>query len=801
MKTSNKNPHHSSSLAVAPAKSAESQIPHSCLRACLRNSSRSRSDLFLKHALKDIGGRIEPVREAESVRDQSGWARLPKSVSDAERSLGFNTRILNRRDARSDCVNNHHIIHPLTIMNAFARNLRLKRTLYCLTALLELASASALAQPIITSQPADKTAVWGDKISFVLGASAPELPSFSWHFNGATLSGRTSSSLVLTNVTFADAGQYFAVVTDLSGSATSRVATLTVPAPVLLNAKVGANIRLGEDPAALPATRRGQTEPHVARSWTDPNLLLATCMDGTIAGGSVDIGYNVSTNGGLTWSSREWLGIPPIDPARPMGAADPVAAIDSSGGLYITSLAAADGMYISKSVDGGQSLLPAQRLFLPIQGIDGMDKEWIAINTFADSPTANRIVVAFTREGNGNKVHCLYSDDGGATWSKPEPIPSAKDSSFVLLNFLPDGSLAALYLRYLNEYLGDANFSQLEFTLSKDGGVSFGPPVVIQDFKGIAYRETLAFNWSVPSMTADRQAGVLYATYPVIIGPATNRVPRVLFTKSIDKGATWTTPIPVNDTPGRRSVSYPTIAVSPDGQHVTVSFYDRRNQTATSADYLYDLYLAESFDAGDTWEPNLRLTEVSSDLHKAPFVDSWRWVGDYQGLVPALNFDVPGVAAWVDTRNGNLDPYAVRIVRTKGTTFEAWRRLRFSTNDLANSTVSGADADPDGDGISNLAEYALGLEPNQSNSGSLKIVATVAGGVSVRYNRLAVLGDIQFSWQTSKDLVHWTLATPAHESVSTGHDPSMQQVEVSFVVAENARFFRLVVDLRQDPLD
>jgi hypothetical protein len=691
-------------------------------------------------------------------------------------------------------MNNYPITHHVGITNAFRRNLGSGRALYCLTALLGLVSASALAQPIITLQPTDKTAVWGDKISFVVGVSAPEPPSLSWHFNGATLSGRTNKSLVLTNVTFADSGQYFAVATGLGGSATSRVATLTVPAPVVLNAKVGANLRLGEDPAALPANRRGQTEPHIARSWTDPNLLLATCMDGTIAGGSVDIGYNVSTNGGLSWSSRAWLGIPPIDPARPMGAADPVAAIDSSGGLYITSLAAADGMYISKSVDGGRSLLPAQRLFLPILGIDGMDKEWIAINTFADSPTANRIVVAFTREGNGNKVHCLYSDDGGATWSKPEPIPSAKDSSFALLNFLPDGSLAALYFRYLNGYLGDANFSQLEFVLSKDGGVSFGPPVVVQNLKGIAYRETLAFNWSIPSMTADRQAGVLYVTYPVIIGPATDRVPRVLFTKSIDKGATWSTPIPVNDTPGRRSVSYPTIAVSPDGQHVTISFYDRRNQTPSSGDYLYDLYLAESFDGGDTWEPNLRLTDVSSDLHKAPLTDSWRWVGDYQGIVPALNFEVPGVAAWVDTRNGNLDPYVVRIARTKGTTFDAWRRLRFSTNDLAAPAVSGPSADPDGDGIPNLAEYALGLEPNHSNPASLKIVSSAGGGVSVRYDRLAVLGDIQFSWKTSTDLRDWTLATPQRESVSTSRDPSMQQVEATFTATEKSGFFRLVVN-------
>ena len=90
-----------------------------------------------------------------------------------------------------------------------------------------------------------------------------------------------------------------------------------------------------------------------------------------------------------------------------------------------------------------------------------------------------------------------------------------------------------------------------------------------------------------------------------------------------------------------------------------------------------DLYLAESFDGGDTWEPNLRLSEFSSDIRKAPqpFGFDQYFLGDYQGIVPALNFETPAVAAWIDTRAGNSDPYVVRIKRTKGTTFETWRKL------------------------------------------------------------------------------------------------------------------------------
>src|SRR6266478_6487016 len=44
---------------------------------------------------------------------------------------------------------------------------------------------------------------------------------------------------------------------------------------VALDPRVGANIRLGDDPSALPSNMRAQAEPHVARSLIDPDFLVA----------------------------------------------------------------------------------------------------------------------------------------------------------------------------------------------------------------------------------------------------------------------------------------------------------------------------------------------------------------------------------------------------------------------------------------------------------------------------------------------------------------------------------------------
>jgi hypothetical protein len=76
--------------------------------------------------------------------------------------------------------------------------------------------------------------------------------------------------------------------------------------------------------------------------------------------------------------------------------------------------------------------------------------------------------------------------------------------------------------------------------------------------------------------------------------------------------------------------------------------------------------------------------------------------------------------------------------------------------------------------IPNLAEYASGLEPAHVDSGPLKIVLRLQGmnaTVTVAYQRLAVLSDIQFSWQTSTNLLDWMPTTPTQQQLGAGRDP------------------------------
>src|SRR5204863_6783607 len=97
------------------------------------------------------------------------------------------------------------------------------------------------------------------------------------------------------------------------------------------------------------------------------------------------------------------------------------------------------------------------------------------------------------------------------------------------------------------------------------------------------------------------------------------------------------------------------IAVSSDGQTVDVVFYDHRNNPGS--DTLVDLYLAQSIDGGASWQPNVRITSVSSDASLAPLTATGYMLGDYQGIAEASDNTIPAVPIWIDTRTGNPDPF------------------------------------------------------------------------------------------------------------------------------------------------
>ena len=82
--------------------------------------------------------------------------------------------------------------------------------------------------PHFTIQPQSQHVAAGGIATFSAAAEGSEPLFYQWRFNGTNLVGATNASLVRTNAQSAQTGNYFLVVTNVAGSATSAVATLTI---------------------------------------------------------------------------------------------------------------------------------------------------------------------------------------------------------------------------------------------------------------------------------------------------------------------------------------------------------------------------------------------------------------------------------------------------------------------------------------------------------------------------------------------------------------------------------------------
>lgn len=129
---------------------------------------------------------------------------------------------------------------------------------------------------------------------------------------------------------------------------------------------------------------------------------------------------------------------------------------------------------------------------------------------------------------------------------------------------------------------------------------------------------------------------------------------------------------------------------------------------------------------------------------------------------------------------GNFFSYAglssrpiVRIAGGGGDAYDAWKITRFSAVQLSNGQANPS-ADPDGDGLSNLLEMAIGSSPNTSTSNSYRpIFRTISTGLEsfleVEFTKGPEAASLWISGQFSNDLSTWLPLSPVPGTTSTYH--------------------------------
>ena len=140
--------------------------------------------------------------------------------------------------------------------------------------------------------------------------------------------------------------------------------------------------------------------------------------------------------------------------------------------------------------------------------------------------------------------------------------------------------------------------------------------------------------------------GSLHLAYESRIAPAQGDRD-VQYQRSVDGNRTWSDVKVVNDDDPRQLLGQflPNVAVAPNGR-VDIAWWDMRDGALA---YANDVYYSYSEDAGQTWSPNLRVTDRSIDRS----LGIWTNNSDTRQPPGLASANALAVLVWDDTRNAD----------------------------------------------------------------------------------------------------------------------------------------------------
>ncbi len=130
--------------------------------------------------------------------------------------------------------------------------------------------------------------------------------------------------------------------------------------------------------------------------------------------------------------------------------------------------------------------------------------------------------------------------------------------------------------------------------------------------------------------------------------------------------------------------------------------------------------------------------------------------------------------------------------------YSDWQAEHFTAGEQTDLTISGPAADPDGDGLNNLLEYAANLDPKVPDSTGFPSLGADGGALTLTYVRRKDVGDLAYTVDVSNDLQTWNSGVSVTQETSvTALDARRDQVMVTdrtVLTGLTRRFLRLRVD-------
>jgi len=341
-------------------------------------------------------------------------------------------------------------------------------------------------------------------------------------------------------------------------------------------------------------------------------------------GGGADIGYAISTDAGLTWSSGVLSGITTFQGGGTNSAvSDTNVAYDAKHGIWmISSLPISSSniqVAVSRSTDGGSTWGN------PVVVANGpnLDKDWLACDSTPTSPFYGNCYMEWDDNGAANQVYMSTSSDGGLTWPAKIAVPNALGLGGEPL-VQPSGKVIVPFL---------TNSSTISSYSSSNGGASWNAPVQIATVTDHAVAGGLRSD-ALPTAQIDAMGNVYVIWQDCRFRTGCSSNDLVMSTTA--DGTTWTPParIPIDAITSTVDHFIPGLGIDPNtsgaSAHLAVTYYyyPVANCTATTC-ALYAGFIS-SLDGGQTWSNPTPLAGPMS-LSWLPSTFSGQMVADYIG--------------------------------------------------------------------------------------------------------------------------------------------------------------------------
>jgi hypothetical protein len=343
-------------------------------------------------------------------------------------------------------------------------------------------------------------------------------------------------------------------------------------------------------------------------------------------GGASGIVFARSVDNGASYTSGTLPGLTVFQGGPFARVTDPSVAHDRAHGVWMVSSLGLDAsvtgtaVVVNRSTNGGLTWGNPVTVRAAAAGED-FDKNWTVCDNTTTSPFFGRCYTVWDDFGNGNRLRIAFSTDGGLSWTLSTTPNTGVIGGQPVVQ--PNGNVVVP--------LDNASETALGFTISTNGGVSFGQAFTITSITAKTDPGGIR-SGPLPSAEVDG-GGKIFVVWEDCRFRANCSTNDLVFVTSTN-GTSWSAVqrIPIDPTNSVVDHFIPGVGVDRNSSgsttKVAVTYYFYPNVSCTFATCQLHVGFISSADAGVTWSPFVDVTGPMA-LSSLPDTTQGRMAGDY----------------------------------------------------------------------------------------------------------------------------------------------------------------------------